>query len=154
MVGGGVMVPGQPRLRPYYEYVFEMAAKYYEETGTIPAVLDPDTIKKLPHVAKMSPALQQQLDLEKLRNPLTGNWPRLDARTLSPGDFYIRALSADEMRYLAKFDSDDAKMWFQGTMPDGNGNLTQQGKLGCALYVRMYGLQGPLMATLMTSGWS
>lgn len=135
---------------PWYQHVYFAACAYYKLTGQWPRVLSIDELKQLPEL-KRRPAAE----LEIYRNPLTGNWPRLDAKELSPGDMYLKPLTPEEMRHFADENAGFQRVWFDGVGTDwdamqrGESFAQSQTKrvtlMGPVCYVRVYGLNGVLM---------
>lgn len=133
-------LPGGLPLRSYWMEVWTVASRYYESFGSMPAVLDEKHLRRLPDL--------NQLDAEMLsvyRNPLTGEWPRLDAQQHSSGDFYIKPLSLPEMRYYAILQPTWNAQWFDGQLTGAPSDLGVNAALdGKVYYVKMYGLKGVL----------
>jgi hypothetical protein len=130
-------------LSPYYAYVRDAAVAYYREFGVLPTALDLQTLVKIPHFSKRSPEMKRA-NMEELRNPLTGRWPRLDAKEHSPGDFYMKVLTKEEMSKI-KQDPEITKLWTSGKTHEGEPvNAT------IVVYLRMYGHKGPLYANDFT----
>lgn len=91
------------------EYVYELAAMYYNNTGKLPATIDLDLLKAI----YAEPDKVTAEDLEKYRCPLTGEIPRLDAKEFSPGNLYLQPISEEEQRYIADLDYSFNLWWFE-----------------------------------------
>lgn len=109
---------------------------YEREHKRIPAVLDETAIRSIPYYENISVA-----ELELCRNPFTGEWPRLNSHTLSPGDLYMKVLNEEEKRHFAET-LGWTDIWF--------GDEGASGKKLCSpvFYQRIYGRTGPIYESL------
>lgn len=122
---------------------------YYMAHGEIPAQVTPQVYAD----AYEKPLdMIDPLQLELIRNPLTGEYPRTDSLELSPGDFYIKALSEEEMRHFASFDDGLYEMWFNGRAKKRDGTWGDCPISGPVLYVRLYGWHSVIKNDLAFGG--
>ncbi len=84
-------------LGAWKEHVVFYVHRFYTEHGYIPSQLTPEVLEM-----SYSPHQLDPRRIDEYRNPLTGEWPRLDARDFSPGDMFIKVLAPDEERYFAQ----------------------------------------------------
>jgi hypothetical protein len=130
-------LPNGLGLAPWKQEVWAAVAAYYRIYGKVPARLTPDALLQLP---QLSSANDQFLSI--YRNPLTGEWPRLDARNPAPGDVFIKPLNPAEMRYYANMSKRYTAEWYGGADPyAAQPHKRLDGKVW---YVRVYGLHGIL----------
>ena len=120
---------------------------FYDAFGYVPPQLDLELVRSTPGY-KHLPAEQCEL----LRNPLTGAWPRLDAASFSPGDVYIRPLSAAEKQHFAQYNPQWQSVWLDRVVPAGFDDE------GCPIeassevfYLLMWGADSPLRAQFVYS---
>jgi hypothetical protein len=123
-------------LGPWVDDMFILINKYYEAFGTIPEEFNPTEMRKLPDLKTMPFET-----LSIYSNPLTAKWAKLNARSFSPGDLYIRPLTQPEMRYYANLNPIYDRQWYRGEAP-GAGSRYKSRLAGKVYYVRMYGLKG------------
>lgn len=119
-------------LPPWSDSVFMLVNKFYLQYGYVPEQLTPDIIK-------MTPGCEQMADDEMAvySNPLTGEWPLLQAKDQSVGNVYIRPLTEDEINYFV----DHGETYLrQPTEYSQAGARTSP-----VYYMRVYGLQGVLL---------
>lgn len=146
MLGGARPDPQrQVFLDAYYLYVVRAAAAYYIYHGELPASLDLMTLNKLPAFGGTQTEHKRK-QMELLRNPLTGKWPRLDAKEHSPGDFYVQVISRPVLDQQSESHPRLAPYW-RGEAAMENG---KPAKKQVTLYLRMYGVNGPLYANNFT----
>ncbi len=84
-------------LMPWRDLIFSWVNKFYLEYAYIPEQLTPDVIRSIPGYEGYSDEM-----FAAERNPLTGEWPMLQAAEFSPGDLYIRPLTEDEIDYFVE----------------------------------------------------
>lgn len=136
-------------LPPWYQSIYNVAAKYYEQFGYLPGILSDTEIRKISGWESVSDS-----QLELCRNPLTGAWPRLDATSPSPGDLLLHPMTDAEMRYFANQIPSLQSMWFDGieqdmdsvangTDPDNAWTVSAH-LLYRPFYIRVYGSAGTL----------
>lgn len=111
-------------LAPYKTTVVSLVCMFYAEYGYVPDELTPEIIRMIPGKEEKT---EEQLSVE--RNPLTGEWTKLKVIEHSPGDFYIRALTEDEIDFFV----DNGYRYLR---EPSNGNAERYTPV---LYVRMYG---------------
>jgi len=129
--------PGNMR-RPYYTEICEAVFGYYLKTGEILPAVSAEMHAEL--ICGGPDKLTAEM-LEPMKSPITGEFPRLDATAFSPGDFYIRPLSKEEVAYIASKSDSLKALWFDGVLEDPiDGNDQQVRLIGdTILYVRVYG---------------
>jgi hypothetical protein len=128
-------------MEAWYLYVSTYVHRFYTEHGYIPTQLTPETL-----AMSGGPQAMDQCYLDVYRNPLTGEWPRLDAISHSPGDLYIKVLNPDEERYYAQYLPGIEAYCFSGEYVDpidGKQTKVEPAEKG-VLYVRVYGKTGIL----------
>jgi hypothetical protein len=131
MLGGSRVSRGNEHLNPYWIEITTLAGRYYNEYQVLPSALDPTTIRQIPRFYGASDE-----ELELYRNPLSGDWPRVDAEnTPSPGDFYMRVLTPEEAQRYSKTAKESIA--FRSGQPSGDLFI---------LYGRMYGEKAPLVS--------
>lgn len=137
----------QHGLNPWSTLIYQAVEKFYEEFAYVPDILDEPTLRSIPGF--------EDIPAEKLaeyRNPLTGDWPRMDARAFSPGDCYIRPLTEDEMVHFAGLNETYRNHWYDGQAY----SLTKDEYVPVQLlsepfYVRIYGLSDVLLVQIQYS---
>lgn len=135
---------------PWYVMVFSFAAAYYKNFGSLPDTLTPEMVRSIPGQEQVSDDI-----LERLRNPLTGNWPRLKAQDFSPGDIYLQPLTPAEMQHFATALPNLGKVWIEGLTIDTDSALDGADPADCftqrcelyapPFYVKVYGHSGVLL---------
>ncbi len=115
--------------------------RFYTEHGYIPEQLTPEILMMSYGPQQVEPKI-----LDVYRNPLTGEWPRLNAKEHSPGDLFIKVLSPDEEEYYSQIDSDiNAYCNTYETYNPSTGECVRMRPVNNGvLYVRMYGYSGVL----------
>lgn len=124
-------------MRPWYSEIQSAVSAYYENTGTMPREISASLLEA------NAGACEVPADwLEIFKSPINGRFPVLDAREFSAGDLYIRALTDEEMRYIADKVPQFDEIWFAGLMYEPQINQFKHVKLlNKPLYVRVYGEQ-------------
>jgi hypothetical protein len=134
---GTVSGPQGYPLGAYYLDVMNVVYRYYNVTGHVPASLSSEVI------AAALGITQDTIDstyLETLRSPMTGAYPALNAATFSPGQLYVRTLTADEIRHFSEFLPLLKSLYFNNEWWDNRNKSWHPGKLiGPVMYVRVYG---------------
>jgi len=123
-------------LAPWKAAILSIVTRHYNEYGFVPGQLTPDVIRRISGCAKMS---DDQLD--EFRNPLTDEWPLIQARQHSPGDVYMRALKEDEILHFAKLNPAFEMMWIENRHynPETNKDDLYLKPSGPIFYMRIYG---------------
>jgi len=144
-------------LLPWHLKLSSTAAIAYEFFGYIPPALTPEVIHQIPGFEDTAGAA-----LDYLRNPLTGEWPLLDATELSPGDAYIRPLTKEELIHLANNSIMLKKAWFEDKAQNPLDLLEGRPYMDCftldtklssdVYYVRIYGWDGVIYTNLLWQG--
>jgi len=125
-------------LQPWTSAIFGIVNNYYSQYGTIPATFTDVEIRKVRDMENASDS-----NLREFLNPLTDQWPRLNAATPSPGDVYIRPLSLDEMRHYAQLVPSLNDAWFNGrSISTETGELASAELTSQVYYMRVYGWNG------------
>lgn len=153
LAGADDPATSQMALLPWYLDVATAAGRIYDATGKLPAVLDDTALRSIPGWEQVG-----EEELALYRNPLTGNWPRLDAVEPSPGDLYLRPLTEVEKQWLASRHLAYQKCWYEGLGFDSAAYesglayedcFTKSERLvGQVYYLRMYGWNQTLLTTL------
>jgi hypothetical protein len=127
-------------LLPWETVIFIAVDRFYEKYGYVPSVLTPDVIRSIPGKERLA-----EKELEEYRNPLTDEWPRLDAKTPSPGNLYVKHLSKDEMQHFAEKAINWELEWFGHKKYMGEEKGYVAADLSSEVYYfRMYGAHGIL----------
>jgi hypothetical protein len=123
--------------RSWISEIFRMVDGYYGRYGVIPGVFSPEIVRA--NALEPEGILEEHLEI--FRNPITGEYPRLDAIDFSPGDVFIRALSEDEKAYLASIDPIFKGHWYEGVGTNlATGEKQRIEMLSSAVfYMRVYG---------------
>jgi len=130
-------------LMPWTDQIVSWVNKFHREYGYVPEQLTPDVIRSIPGYEEYA---DEMFDAE--RNPLTGDWPRLQAAEFSPGDLYIRPLTEEEISYFAEHGEKhlrDPGSW------TGDDSMV---RISPVYYARFYGLNGVICNGFQYfSGW-
>lgn len=128
-------------MSPWSNHVFTAVNRFYDLYGYVPEVLDEEIIHMTPGYEKATGD-----KLNEFRNPLTGEWPVLNAADFSPGDMYIRPLTEEEKIHFAALNSTYDDHWFKG---HGYNMIekrdVQYTMLSEPFYIRMYGLNDVIL---------
>lgn len=124
-------------LDPYYLDVMSVVYSLYNVTGSIPTTLTNDLIAQ----SYGQPVEQiDSMHFETLRSPFTGDYPMLNAASFTPGQFYIRVLTEDEIKHFSQYIPSLKSLYFDHAIQDPtNGNWQSAKLLGPIMYVRVYG---------------
>lgn len=131
------------RVRSWRSEVFDLVHAYYMRHGVVPEVLTPEVITELAGEQNVA-----NLQYHFLKNPLTGAYPRLNAREFSPGEVYIRPLTAEEIRHFCDHDSMLDQLVNNKSLRDWEGNDRAALLLGRVFYMRVYGRSGVIGNTI------
>ena len=138
MVNGCMQDETHGALESWWRIVMRYVRPYYNQYGVIPAQLTPDEIGDAYYgfgLAEVPPS-----HLEQIVSPITGDYPRLDCATFSPGNMYIKVLNESEMQQVAAVSEFYQSFWYDGLAklpPDHemhNVKLTSP-----VFYIRIYG---------------
>jgi hypothetical protein len=153
MLVGTSRSAGRGGLSPWYMSVYFAASAYHQSFGQLPSTLGLAELQKLYPSAPV-----EKLDV--YRNPLTGQWPRLNASAHSPGDMYLKVLSQSDMAWFGERHSGLSAIWFQNSHPnpdDIRAGMTPDtarklglGLAGPPIYMRLYGSSGVLKTDLLS----
>ncbi|MDQ3024373.1 MAG: hypothetical protein M3R04_08340 [bacterium] len=144
-------------LPSWHMSVWAAVHRIYNETGAVPDRLTPEVLRASPAYSSLSDA-----GLDVFRNPITGEWPRLNAKQFSPGDVYMHPLTQDEMRHYAGLTPSYRLQWFEGKGLDRE-KLSRGGNVdemytadytleGPVWFVRIYGEKGVILNTITYVG--
>ncbi|MEZ5337782.1 MAG: hypothetical protein R3F46_05910 [bacterium] len=124
------------QFEPWFKDIYRLVSALNGNNGSIPGQLDESLVRS----AAGNPGSVSQQWVDKFRSPLTGEFPRLDATSFSPGDVYIRPLTSYEMDHISAKHSEYDKIWNQNvrTQP-GTGQTMQSELIGDVYYIRVYG---------------
>lgn len=138
--------PGGGPMQPWSQLVYSFARNYHRKHATVPAALSEDLVRaEFAGYTAADPAMLEA-QIQALRSPITGEWPRLDVREFSAGDCLIRPLSQTEIDHLAARSVYYRKLFreHQALNPASGGyepvELHDQ-----PFYLRVYGQSGPLV---------
>lgn len=153
MLVGTSRSSGRGGLSPWYMSVYFAASAYFQAYGVIPETLGPAELQRL---YPSAPA--DRLDV--YRNPLTGDWPRLNSATHSPGDMYLKVLSQNEVEWFADRHSGLRAIWFETSTPhpdDIRAGMTPEtarklrvNLAGPPIYMRLYGSSGVIKTDILS----
>jgi hypothetical protein len=91
-----------------------------------------------------------QATLDLYRSPLTGAFPRLAAEGFSPGDIYIRPLTAQEIQHFCTMRPRWDMMWNQGLEPASQpGEYYEVELLSEIFYMRVYGFHSEIVTDIL-----
>ena len=112
--------------RPWWEELMFAAAAYQGQTGNWPSLIDEDVVSVL------RAAGWTEDSIERLKSPITNQFPRLDAADFLAGNVYLRPMTQAETDYIAS----------QPGYLQQVKKKEQEGKMrldGPPVYVRIYG---------------
>lgn len=131
-------------MSPWSSEIAHVVHRFYDQYGYVPGVLDAELILQTPGYENKT-----DQELEVYKNPLTGAWPRLDAMYHSPGDMYIRPLTADEKHHFASVHQPFQERWFDGlSYSNRAGGYVNIEMLNEPFYLRAYGYDETLVARI------
>lgn len=136
--------PLSKRLHPWWRDICAVAMNYYYDEGRLPAQLDEQMVR----ATAVDPAGVSQAWVDLHRSPLTDEFPRLDARVFSPGDVYMRILTADEIQHFVELLPPFARLYNQHEMRGPQGDWIKAHIAGEVYYVRVYGLHGVIWSNI------
>lgn len=132
---------GHP-LKPWRQQIRRLVQALHENLGYIPDRLTEELVRSV--VCESSQV--DDLWVEQFKNPLTGEFPRLDASEFSPGDLYIRALSEQEKQHIASLIDVYYSIWYDSAWFNPAEEMWENAELsGDVYYVRIYGWNGVLV---------
>lgn len=128
-------------LADWQSEVFGFVSNFYNKFGYVPQQLSRELIEQTPGYDNLP-----EIYYELYRNPLTDAWPRLDALEHSPGDIYMRPLTAQEKQYYAERSETYYYNWIEGVeppyeQPGGGEPITLTSEV---FYMLVWGKSGPL----------
>lgn len=136
-------------LPSWIESMYMAASKYYAAFGQLPSVMDEQELRKIAEFKQMPASM-----INIYRNPITGQWPTLNATTPSPGNLYIRPLASAEQSHIAAVSPRYKKLWFDGKTGDWDNADSHDALdslysvpvnlMGPPFYIRVYGQEGVL----------
>lgn len=128
-------VDAQGRMKVFWRNdVLLFAIRYCAMFGRLPDQITPEV-----YWETLPPEDYGKFDraLEVLASPITGRYPRLDARDFSPGDLYMKMLDENEMRYIADREPGSRQAWIEKRIHGRPVEL-----LSPPIYYRIYGEHG------------
>jgi len=130
--------------KPWRTELLIMTDHFNGELGYIPEVLSGDAIRMIPGYGDMTDE-----DLALYRSPITGEWPKLNAYSDSPGDVYIRPLTMGEKAHFAELNPTWNRRWFERILADPiRGCDRDIDYITPVYYVRIYGEEKVLVEIL------
>lgn len=127
--------------------IYSIVSRYYEQYGKVPDVLTPEAVRSIRGLESYP-----EDGLCEFLNPLTDEWPRLNAVSPSPGDVYIRPLTREEMDFYSSQVPTYRDIWFRGRQYDPECDEYIDAQLtGKVFYLRVYGWSGVILANFMYS---
>jgi hypothetical protein len=122
-----------------------MVAKFYDQYGYVPDQLTPAIVRSIQGMEQFGDE-----NLRQYLNPLTDEWPKLKAAAPSPGDIYIRPLTADEISHYAGKSKNCRDIWIDGRWKDPSTGEYVPVKLdGKVYYMRVYGWNAVIYANFV-----
>ncbi len=144
MICGGKDRTTGMALRPWVNEILMHVSAYFELEHRIPETLGPAEFE----ILSGGQSTYGEKTLNRVRNPITGAFPRLDAVDFSPGDIFIRDLTMAEMRRLAEVNSTYQDVWFDGEWLSPEGEVETTELSSPVLYVRAYGQTGVIYESI------
>jgi hypothetical protein len=131
----GAQSDGFSALYPWWYEVFTTIDLHEKMHGYIPAVLDEDAIRRCFENGEADAAL-----IDRLRSPLTGDFPRTDQVNNSAGDLYCRKLTDQEISLISELDPRlrELRQNSQWINPE-TGDWEQATLTTGVYYIRIYG---------------
>ncbi len=158
ILAGAVSTEGADVSQPWSRHVAMAVSYIYAVTGEVPERLTPQELRAVPVFKNASVAA-----LDVYRNPITNDWPVLNASEYSPGNLYIRPLTESEKISYANRSIGYKMMWLHGRAPDSR-KLAAEGQrqrsldemisvtkdmIGPVWYYRVYGEKSVLDNTFI-----
>jgi len=132
-------------LQPWYDEVFMAVNAIYSHSDSVPPQLSEELIRSI----SVCPESVPEEHINIFRNPITGEFPRLDAAEFSPGDVYIRILTPEEREHFAALSALDDGIWDRGEFTTPLGDTIQVELTTEVYYMRVYGLTAPIIERIM-----
>jgi len=130
--------------KPWRTELVLMTSRFYVEFGYIPEELSGNAIRMIPGYEDMTDE-----DLALYKNPITGEWPTLNATSQAPGDAYIRPLTMSEKAHFAELNPTWNERWFERILYDpARGCYRDIDYITPVYYVRIYGEEKVLVESL------
>lgn len=136
--------PLSKRLHPWWRDICAVAMNYYYQQGRLPTQLDEEMVRAT--AADSEGVSQAWVDLH--RSPITGEFPKLNARMFSPGDVYVRILTEDEIQHFLALLPPLERLYNQHEMLGPQGDWIKAHIVGDIYYVRVYGLHGVIWSNI------
>jgi hypothetical protein len=124
---GAMSKDGRITIRPQWEMVRMIATVHEARHGQLPGAMD---------AAMINAAYSELLDdasVAEYRNPITGEFPRIDAVEFSPGDMYFKRLTPEELAAVLGDPTD----------------MPADAAAGKAYYVRVYGEKDVILSKVV-----
>jgi hypothetical protein len=148
IIAGGVDPQSKHRVLPWVNQVLMQCRGYYSKHHTVPTQLTPDIMAENGDIT-----IEEAEQFQLLKNPFTGEWPRCQQQSPSPGDFYCRPLNDAEIRQLSEHNPALKGLYFRGMGPDTD-DREVPGKLIDIWYVRVYGQGGRVIYAETNMMWT
>jgi hypothetical protein len=127
-------------LGAYYMDVMEVVYRLYNINGYLPSKLSE---KEVADSLGLAVSEVDQLYMDTLRSPITGDFPSLDCASFAPGQFFVQVLNESEIKHFSQYLSILKGLYYNGEWWDDRNSQWQPGKLlGSVMYVRVYGERG------------
>jgi hypothetical protein len=136
MIAGVAPTGGPAAGYPYWKAVFANLNSVYVATGTVPSQLTPAAVAKALGIKEADVPFKQEMI-----NPLTGEYPKLDCTSFSPGGFSVHVLTEAQKQHFATVLPEYRSRWYIGQLHmGGNPNeLYAVEKNPPVFFVQMYG---------------
>jgi len=135
-------------LCPWWELIFVPVSAYYKEYREIPPVYSREIAEAVYANADETEPLWRELE----KSPLTGEYPRLDAKEHSPGDMWIHPLTEDEIRRYTEFSPDFGDIYYDHVFyNDHEGCRYNIELISDVFLIRVYGWNGVIYEAIKVS---
>jgi hypothetical protein len=136
----------------WYMNIYSAVSSYYKKTGSIPSYFSAEMLMETASCGAGTEEITEDV-LSVFRSPITGEYPKLNATSFSPGDLYIRPLTEAEKQFFASKDLFFKHIWLDGTLycPETN-RIERVQILDEPFYIRIYG-ETEVIFTYIQCSW-
>jgi len=124
-------------MAPWYMQVFQMVLCYYSHRGELPAALSEDVLREVLNGREVP---QEMAELS--RSPITGEFPRLDAKDFARGQIWAHVLTPQEVQHIASLSVWYHKLWVEHVMFDTRTQSWDAINIQAPFFLRFYGERG------------
>lgn len=135
MLAGCQSSPSGDPLDIWYFVVWGLVSRYWQVTHTLPESITPEVLKVCygEDIFEQAPTW-----LEEIKNPITGEYPRITADEFSPGDLFVHVLTPLEINNFASKVPAYNKIWVDN-IGKHNGEEIEVEMATPIMYIRVYG---------------